>query len=94
MVPKIGRIVHYKLSALCAETVNRAETVNLRAKDNLICNRVNAGEVYPAMIVRTWGNDESSAVQLQVFIDGNFTLWATSVTEGDGERQFQWPIHA
>lgn len=54
------------------------------------------GDVRPAIIVRTWGDDESSAVNLQVFVDGMNDLggefsseecrpgvsWKTSAVQG------------
>lgn len=55
-------------------------------------NRAEAGQVYPALVVRRWGDTPESAIQLQVFLDGNDTYWATSVAEGDGEHQWQWPV--
>lgn len=102
--PSIGRIVHYKLNAHDAEAINRrrqdafnknAAGVTLASQELgpqiHIGNGVAAGEVYPAMIVRTWGDTPESCVQLQVFLDGNDTYWATSVAHGEGERQYTWP---
>ncbi|MDP9185616.1 MAG: hypothetical protein M3O29_08120 [Actinomycetota bacterium] len=102
--PSIGRIVHYKISEQDAVQINkrRADAKNLNAAGVTLAsqglgpqihigNGVQAGDVYPAMIVRTWGGTRGSSVQLQVFLDGNDTFWATSVSEGDGERNWQWP---
>jgi hypothetical protein len=50
-------------------------------------NQVTAGDVYPAMIVRVWGDTPESAVNLQVHLDGNDTYWATSRVVGD----YAWP---
>jgi len=76
MIPTVGRIVHYRLNA------NDAQSINAKRND---CqgNPAAEGEVYPALIVRNWKptNElpaENAAVQLQVFVDGNFTYWATS----------------
>jgi hypothetical protein len=80
--PSIGRIVHYKLNEGDALFIN-----NKRIKDQTVANSVWAGDVYPAIVVRTW----DTSVQLQVFLDGPDTYWATSVQEGDGERQWSWP---
>lgn len=42
-------------------------------------NAVSEGDIYPALIVRTWGSFAlEAAVQLQVFLDGGDTYWATS----------------
>jgi hypothetical protein len=102
--PTIGRIVHYKLSETDAAQINKRrhdfnkhwsseefEPVGFQAH---MGNRAEAGQVYPAMIVRTWGNTPEASVQLQVFLDGNDTFWATSVAQGEGERQYVWPQRA
>jgi hypothetical protein len=86
MVPSIGKIVKYKLNQSDADNINTTAKYEGKA-----ANSASAGDVFPAMIVRTWGDTEESAVQLQVFIDGNFIFWATSVCEGEDERHFQWP---
>lgn len=86
MIPTIGRIVHYTLSAQEAAQIN-----TLRGPMTNQANPAYEGDVYPMMIVRVWGNNPDSAVQGQVFIDGNFTLWATSVYHGEGPRTYAWP---
>lgn len=45
-------------------------------------NRAEAGQVYPAMVVRTFGG---SAANLQVFLDGNDTYWGTSRSNHEGD---------
>jgi hypothetical protein len=80
--PSIGRIVRYKLSDDDALSIN----IN-RQESQSLGNVAWPGDVYPAMVVRTW----DTSVQLQVFLDGPDTYWATSVLEGDGERQWSWP---
>lgn len=99
--PTIGRIVHYTVTEAEAAATNkrRADFAAHRKTEGYsdtgyvahTGNRVTAGDVFPAMIVRVWGDQPGSAVQLQVFLDGVDTLWATSVTEGEGERHFAWP---
>jgi hypothetical protein len=84
--PTIGRIVHYKLSGADVLSVN-----DKRLKDQTSGNAARKGDVFPALIVRTWGEQEGASVQLQVFLDGPDTYWATSRTEGDGEGQYIWP---
>lgn len=86
MIPTIGRIVHYTLSEQDAAQINA-----LRGSSTFKANPAAEGDVYPMMIVRVWGNSPDSAVQGQVFIDGNFTLWATSVSHGEGPRAYAWP---
>ena len=56
-----------------------------------IGNSVQPGEFYPMLVTRVWS---PGSVNGQVFLDGNDTLWATSVTEGTEERQWSWPPRA
>ena len=99
MIPTIGRIVLYKL------TPGDAAQAAYRIANSYHGNAPRHGDVYPAMIVRVWGNTAQSLVQLQVFIDGDFTLWATSVMEASQspldlpdhphpERTYIWPTIA
>ncbi|MFJ9114492.1 hypothetical protein ACIRJO_02970 [Streptomyces sp. NPDC102394] len=97
--PAIGRIVHYTLSEQDAVEINRRRE-DFRASGNAyahsgflghVGNHAQEGDVYPAMIVRAWGSDSSSAVNLQVFLDGNDTFWATSRTLGEGPFHWAWP---
>ena len=57
-------------------------------------NAVAEGDTFPMLIVRVWGTTPESAVNGQVFLDGNDVLWATSVAAGDGPRKFSWPVRA
>lgn len=103
-VPSIGRIVHYKLNEQAAAQINkrRADAGNLNAAGVTLAsqglgpqihvgNRVEAGDVYPAIVVRRWSDVPTPVIQLQVFLDGNDTYWATSVPEGDFEGNWSWP---
>lgn len=100
--PTIGRIVHYRLSQYDADAINkrRADAKNLNAAGVTVTlasqelgpqihvgNHATAGDVCPAMVVRTFG----AAANLQVFLDGNDTYWATSRTEGDTNGAWTWP---
>lgn len=58
-----------------------------------IGNVVAEGDVFPMLITRVWPND-THGVNGQVFLDGNDALWATSVAEGDGPHQYQWPTRS
>jgi hypothetical protein len=97
--PSIGRIVHYTLTDHDAEQVNRRRDDATRSQiagQNSGAmvhygNGVRGGEVYPLVITRVWGTGPGAAVNGQVLLDGNDTLWVTSVTEGEGARFFQWP---
>lgn len=115
MIPTIGRIVHYRLSAEDATQINRRRTtgasIAARMKTLLhtvsdtddkvlgwpvgaqahIGNEVKEGDTFPMLIVRVWGQSPESAVNGQVFLDGNDVFWATSVCVGDGARTFSWP---
>ncbi|QFQ97466.1 hypothetical protein F9278_15985 [Streptomyces phaeolivaceus] len=54
-------------------------------------NHAQEGDVYPAMIVRIFGETPESAVNLQVSLDGNDVFWATSRTLGEGPSYWAWP---
>lgn len=54
-------------------------------------NEVHAGDIFPLVITRVWPAD-THGVNGQVLLDGNDTLWVTSVAEGDSERQYTWPV--
>lgn len=101
MKPTIGRIVHYKLSAYDAEAINRrradftaAAPANTGFQGH-VGNHAEAGQVYPAQIVRVFDPDgESGTCNLQVSLDGNDTFWATSRKTGDVEGTWAWPPRA
>lgn len=59
-----------------------------------IGNDVAEGDVFPMLIVRVWGPSAESAVNGQVFLDGNDVFWATSRTVGEQSGQFLWPARA
>jgi hypothetical protein len=98
MTPTIGRIVHYTITA------DEAKQINARRVDALAHgaeqrhtghvthtgNQVVAGQTFPLLITAVWGDEPGSAVNGQLFLDGNDTLWVTSATEGDGERKYRW----
>ncbi|MBV6697446.1 hypothetical protein KV557_09950 [Kitasatospora aureofaciens] len=84
--PTIGRIVHYRLAEHDVSQIRALPTVHL--------NPVQAGQVYPAVIVRAWGNRPDSAVNLQVLLDGQAQLWVTSRTAGDDNGTWLWPPRA
>ena len=56
-----------------------------------IGNDVKEGDVFPMLIVRVWGPTAESAVNGQVFLDGNDVFWATSRTVGTQPGTFSWP---
>lgn len=56
-----------------------------------IGNHAREGDICPAMIVRIFGETQESAVNLQIYLDGNDTFWATSRTLGEGASCWRWP---
>lgn len=99
MIPSVGRIVHYTLSEDDATRINKRRKdaeVSEIAKDESgaivhFGNQVKAGETYPLVITRTWGDQEGSAVNGQVLLDGNDIFWATSRKEGDNQGDWSVP---
>ena len=91
MTITVGLIVNYTLSE------HNAELINKRRQDTeawLHGNTAHHGEVYPMLIVRVW-NQDPGTVNGQVFLDGNDSLWVTSVARAetaanDGCR-WSWP---
>jgi len=79
-----GRIVHYRLSDADAALINQN-----RADGGTIGNAAHDGDYYPAMVVRNFGHDPY--VNLQVFLDGPDSYWATSRREGDEPGTWTWP---
>lgn len=71
MEPTIARMVHYTLSEIDSKLITG------RRVDSgfTTCNPANAGDTYPAVIVRTFGG---TAVNLRVLLDGEDTYWACS----------------
>ncbi len=99
ITPSIGRIVHYTLTAQDAAEVNRrrsdakVEGAGNTGKVVHVGNEARAGDIFPMLVTRVWGDTPDSSVQGQVFLDGNDTLWVTSVQQGDGERHWRQPSH-
>lgn len=81
MIPGIGRIVHIRLSAGCAENINK-ERSNLASYNK--GNSVKEGDIYPMIITNLWTDSptKDSSVNGQIFLDGNDVYWATSVRQG------------
>ena len=86
MKPSIGRIVHYTLSDFDAQRVNEVHRRRGVSPEEPTGNSVQAGDVYPLIITRVWGDTEQSAVNGQVLLDGNAALWVTSVSQVDDEH--------
>lgn len=96
----IGRIVHYVLTAQDCDAINRRRVEAAEIRDRMqvgqwpagaqahVGNVVNPGEEYPMLVVRVWS---ARMVNGQVFLDGNDSLWVTSIPEGEGPRTYHWP---
>lgn len=92
MTPSIGRIVHYCLTERNAAEIMRRRTtgadIAARIKDEKwpigaqahVGNAVNAGDVYPMVIVRVWPS-ETGSVNGRVLLDGTDEYWTTSVSQ-------------
>lgn len=83
--PSPGRIVQYVLTAADAQAIDSAPGHH---------NPAHEGDVYPALIVRVFGSTPDSAANLQVFYDGDGSIWATSRIQGDGPEDggcWFWP---
>ena len=51
-------------------------------------NGLEEGDVLPAMIVRVWSGN---CVNLKVFLDGEGSVWRTSVSQGSHPGCRDWP---
>jgi hypothetical protein len=89
--PKVGMIGLYKLSEQDVEQINRRrdDAQGSGRADRMdgvqvhFGNAVTVGQVFPMVVVRVWGEDPEVAVNGQVLLDGNDTLWVTSRHQGD-----------
>lgn len=95
--PTIGRIVQYRVSADDAATINRRRKDYATSAKSIstgfvghIGNDVAEGQVFPSMVVRVWDEPDPS-INVQVFLDGNDTFWATSCKQGTDLGQWSWP---
>lgn len=48
------------------------------------------GDIYPLIITRVWGDTPEANVNGQVLLDGNDSIWVTSVCAGDAPRKFKY----
>jgi hypothetical protein len=97
-MPKIGQIVHYKLTAEDAEAINRRrrhadESRVVHQHTGTIVhtgNPAETGDVYPMIITKVSAadDDKDSAINGQVFLDGDDTLWVMSALHGSDMGQW------
>lgn len=100
IVPTIGRIVIYTLSADDADKINKRRTDAQRHMDAHrttsngvmvhVGNEAREGYDYPAMVVATWGREPDSYVNLKVELDGSDNFWAMSRKVGTGPGTYHW----
>lgn len=88
IIPTLGRIILYTLTAEDANKINRQRTTGGDIQGRIvdgrwpegaqahIGNEARAGQVYPGIVVNVWGDELLNA---QIFLDGNDTYWVTSV---------------
>lgn len=84
MNPTIGRIVHYGLTEDDCAVIRGQRRMTSSGRSG---NSTNPGEVVPMIIVKVWPN----SVNGQALLDGNDSLWVTSVDEGVARGQWHWP---
>ena len=106
MKVSIGRIVHYKLTENDVAQVSRRRTTGTSIAERIkeekwplgaqahIGNPLSAGQVLPLVACVIWPNEYGEGVpgvNGQVLLDGNDTLWVTSIKEGEENGQWSWP---
>lgn len=104
MIPSVGRIVHLRLTATCAEQVNKrrqdARTSQVaRGNSGVVVhtgNPAREGDIVPMLICKVWSQPRvlpaaDCAVNGQAFLDGNDTLWVTSAKQGTLPGQWSDP---
>jgi hypothetical protein len=72
-------------------TIGRIVIYNTTEEERAIMreNSCNVQEKLPAIIVYVWSE---SCVNLKVFLDGVRDFWITSSLNGDGPRNWNWPV--
>jgi hypothetical protein len=84
----IGLMVLYRLTADDASATNMRRDDALRNREN----SVSEGDRVPMIITRVWlaaADSPWGSVNGQAFLDGNDSLWVTSVEEGDQPGQWE-----
>ncbi|MCU1301748.1 MAG: hypothetical protein JWQ87_2032 [Candidatus Sulfotelmatobacter sp.] len=95
----VGRTVLYVLSKYDAEAINgrRAAGENhslAGGAQQHIGNYHNEGDVVPLTVVRVWPDEFGPGIpgiNGQAVLDGNDSLWVTSVKEGTETGTWRWP---
>lgn len=101
----VGRMVLYRLTEGDAARVNRrrrTEASLVAAAQHLAAgnladppsgNTVYSGERFPMVVTAVFPKEfiHGPGVNGQVFLDGNDSLWVTSIQEGDEPGFWAWP---
>lgn len=92
-LPCLGTLLFYRLTAADAEKITAERKASAPIGDRH-GNTPAEGQVYPMTVVRIFSGVVDDAVNGHVFLDGNDSLWVTSVHEGDGPGTWSWmPPH-
>lgn len=106
MKPTLGRIVHYTLNEADAQAINRRRDdfqafqrshahphepgqPGATGHQAHVGNAARVGQAYPAMVVCVF--EGAAVANLQVYLDGNDSYWATSRREGEEPGTWMWP---
>ena len=105
MSPTIGRTVLYRLTEDQALATNKRREDARQNLDKMreerpgfqahIGNPVSEGEQVPMLITAVWPNEfgpHNHGINGQATLDGNDSLWVTSVEEGEAPGQWGWPV--
>ena len=97
MNPTTGRIVHYVLTKENVTEINRRRVSNVGHGEDWpagaqahVGSEVHPGDILPMIVTAVWSNN---GVDGQVFLNGNDTLWVTSVwwSEKQDLGRWTWP---
>lgn len=97
--PKVGMIVLYTLSELDAECINRRRVAKVQEPNWIpgaqahFGNPAYAGDVLPLIISKVFPEEfgpNVPGINGQIMLDGNDTLWVTSVKEGQGQHEWRY----
>jgi hypothetical protein len=106
MQVSVGRILHYRLTEEDVAQITRRRTTGAsiagRIKEEKwplgaqahIGNGHYSGQILPMIACVVWPNEYGPnyhGVNGQVFLDGNDTLWVTSIKEGTENGTWEWP---
>jgi len=96
IMPTICRTVVYVLTKEDADRVNRRRVMGAghgstwpEGAQAHVGNHVDGGQKFPLLVTRTFKG--YNAVNGQVFLDGNDSLWVMSAKEGTVPGTWHWP---